>query len=858
MTDSPPPFPQDETAIRGSGFGNSDSRERFTPGTLLADRFRIIAPLGRGGMGEVYRADDIRLGQPVALKFLPASLERDRERLERLHAEVRVGRQVSHPNVCRLYDIGEFQGTHFIAMEFIDGEDLASLLRRIGKLPHGKALDLTRDICAGLAAAHSLGVLHRDLKPANVMIDGRGRARVTDFGLAALESEAAARNEIAGTPDYMPPEVARGEAPTQRADLFSLGAILYEMFTGRRAADRKAATTISQHTRELEPAVQRVILRCLDPNPANRPASIHAVIAALPGGDPLQAALDAGETPSPEMIAAAGATGELPARVAIPLLVLTLVLIFGTFALIDRTRLTSLARIPKTPAALADRAEELVRQVGYREKPADTWYRFFSNSGEAGRWLRNRVPDPVQRVATLRPSVVALLYRESPRRMIPERLVRVGNSPAGVKLTAEDPPLIVPGMVRVVLDSEGRLTHFAAVPPARSEGAAPRVAVNWQPLLTAAAMRPDSLRSVAPEWSAPVDNDAKAAWMGEIIGQPGVPIRVEAASHRGLPVYFRVITPWTEPLTPRAAPTPTILAVRSFAFATVFSGALVAAIVLARANVRRGRADRRGAARLATFILAGGVVFRLLISRHYGDVATELNSVILPLVADALFPAATVWLFYLALEPYLRRRWPHTLIGWNRLLAGSAADPLVGRDLLTGVIAGSLMAIASAVVSIVSQQPPTPVMVALGDMVRTVALTIDQIVMWPRYALGLCVVLLLTHVLLRNRAAAVVATFVVFALIWFSPAQSVAVDVAYKAVISAIVMAALLKSGLLACATAMSIHGLIVTSSTTLDTSRWFFAHGAITAIVLIALAGYGFFRSLGTQPLFAGAVLDD
>ena len=209
----------------------SSDHGRYLPGTKVADRYRIVSLVGKGGMGEVYRADDLKLGQTVALKFLPENLATDPRRLRYFHSEVRLSRQISHPNVCRVYDIGEVDGQHFLSMEYIDGEDLKALLRRIGRLPRDKGIEIAQQLCAGLAAAHACGVLHRDLKPANIMIDGRGHARITDFGLAVLIDENQ-NGDWAGTPAYMAPEqLARGETTIQ-SDLYSLGLVLYELFTG--------------------------------------------------------------------------------------------------------------------------------------------------------------------------------------------------------------------------------------------------------------------------------------------------------------------------------------------------------------------------------------------------------------------------------------------------------------------------------------------------------------------------------------------------------------------------------------------------------------------------------------------------
>jgi serine/threonine-protein kinase len=220
---------------RSSSSFDSIDNARFTPGTMLAGRYRIISLLGRGGMGEVYRADDLKLGQPVALKFLPETLSTDGATLARFHREVRVARQVSHRNVCRVYDIGEIDGQHFLSMEFIKGEELASLLRRIGRLPADKAVEISRQLCAGIAAAHDNNVLHRDLKPANVMIDSDGNVRVTDFGLAGLAEEIHSDEVRAGTPAYMAPEQLSGEDVSVKSDIYSLGLVLYEVFTGKRA-----------------------------------------------------------------------------------------------------------------------------------------------------------------------------------------------------------------------------------------------------------------------------------------------------------------------------------------------------------------------------------------------------------------------------------------------------------------------------------------------------------------------------------------------------------------------------------------------------------------------------------------------
>jgi serine/threonine-protein kinase len=286
----------------------------LSPGLVLLDRYRLVVRIGRGGMGEVYRADDLELGQSVALKFLPAEVAADAARLAMLRAEVAAARQVAHPNVCRVFDIArtDLAGgpLAFLCMEYIDGSDLSSLLERIGRFPSEKAAEIGRQVCFGLAAVHDAGFVDRDLKPSNVLLDGRGKARLADFGLAS--PHAAESMNLAGTPRYMAPELLDGERATRQSDIYALGLVLYELFTGRCARPEVASIDDLRKriaTPEFEPArpssyvadlpqgVEQVILECLSHDPSLRPRSAVAVAARLPGGDPLAAALAAGETP---------------------------------------------------------------------------------------------------------------------------------------------------------------------------------------------------------------------------------------------------------------------------------------------------------------------------------------------------------------------------------------------------------------------------------------------------------------------------------------------------------------------------------------------------------------------------------
>ncbi len=236
-------------------------------------------------MSEVYRAEDVLLSQPRALKFLSESAEKISANRERLLGEARTALRITHPNVCRVYDIVELSGRWFLPMELIDGEDLRARLRRRGGLCSAEAVELGAQLARGLHAIHAAGILHHDIKPANVMIDQAGQVRITDLGLAGLVDDPGTAQLGAGTWPYMAPERFRGEDSRVQSDLYSLGLVLYEMLIGWLPSTRWLGGTSPSSPRrickDIRPAVARVTLRCLEEDPARRPASAQEVVEIL-------------------------------------------------------------------------------------------------------------------------------------------------------------------------------------------------------------------------------------------------------------------------------------------------------------------------------------------------------------------------------------------------------------------------------------------------------------------------------------------------------------------------------------------------------------------------------------------------
>ena len=835
---------------------------------LLAQRYRIVALLGKGGMGEVYRADDLTLEQPVALKFLPESVAGNESALARFRNEVRIARQVSHPNVCRVYDFGEIEGQVFLSMEYVDGEDLASLLRRIGRLPADKGVEIARKLCAGLAAAHEKGVLHRDLKPSNVMLDARGQVLLTDFGLAGLADQMSGAEVRNGTPAYMAPEQLAGKEVTVQSDIYALGLVLYEIFTGKRpfeansmaelvrAQTETTPTSLTSLVRDLDPAAERVILRCLDPDPSRRPPSALAVAAGLPGGDPLAAALAAGETPTPKMVAAAGQGLGLRPGVAIGLLAFVIFSIAAYYAL--ELRRSALERIGPSysPEILSLKAQDLIRTLGMGDAVADqargfNWDQRFIDYVES----HDKPLPNWDQVLAQRPAPLHFWYRQSPYPITALMFHNDLLTPGVVDPT--DPPPITSGMIAVDLDPQGRLSYLERIPEQQQKPlAAPSPQVDWRPLFTAAGLDQSQFQSTEPLRTWLATSDTRAAWTGAWPGSHR-PLRVEAAALRGQPVAFSLISPWTDtdrmPKDSTAGERVQFIVLVVLALMILFGGGW-----LARRNMRQGRGDRVGARRLAVWIACAEMA--LWICGSHFNASTGTFGMFILAICTAVFYGCAVYALYVALEPLVRRRWPHTLISWTAILTGQWRDPIVGRDVLVGTALGiGFPVLGNAVnAALGSNAPPrlgsTDVLLGFRS---TLAICFQSMPHGIRDTLIFALVLFLLRAILRNEWLAVVAFAVIFTLQTIVGSNHLVIDGLEQLIAYMLVAAAAWRFGLLALAVFILSNNTVGNMQATLHTGAWYFGNDLFLIACGLALAVWGCYTAMAGQKLWKTSLFE-
>ena len=433
---------------------------------------------------------------------------------------------------------------------------------------------------------------------------------------------------------------------------------------------------------EIDPGVEKVILRCLNPDPALRPATALSVAAALPGGDPLAAALAAGETPSPELVAASGQTKGFALRYAIPYLVFALVSVLAYPFLMQPISTMALSPMEFPPAVLDAKAREMAAAFGYPDKPKD-WASGFETRTDYLDFLEKHTSGRRDwRALFQAESPIGFMYRQSPLHF---------SSPPDGTVDANRPAPLYPGMLMVFLDSRGNLRRFQAIAPRLDEDAGQAGApIDAGSLFQRASLDLARFHEVPPSYAPALAFDSRQAWSGVFPGLPDTSITVEIAAWHGKVTSFFIRWPWISiPKSNDSSPVGGLHPLWT-AFSVVFiASGMLAVILLARRNLKRGRGDRKGAFRIAmaTFLF---YAISWLAAQHIVPNADMIDYFFHNLSIGVALGGA-VWLLYMALEPAVRARWPHSLITWNRLLAGNFGDPRLGSHILVGVVLGMLL-----------------------------------------------------------------------------------------------------------------------------------------------------------------------
>ncbi|MCH7527563.1 MAG: hypothetical protein IID39_09010 [Planctomycetes bacterium] len=576
--------------------------------------------------------------------------------------------------------------------------------------------------------------------------------------------------------------------------------------------------------------------------------------AALPGGDPLATALAAGETPDPEMVANAGEVGGLRPAVAIPCFLAVVLGLIGVAMLNDVIRPYRKAPLPQPPEALAFRAAEVLKNLGYDNPQADHAYGFdYDNAYINYVKKEDDSPQRWDRLASNRPPAIYFWYRRSPAPLVPP--------PSFSQVTQQQPPPTQPGMAGVKLDPNGRLVELAIVPTHRANETkeAPE-STDWATLFAEAQLDMASFKSVEPEWIPSVHCDGRAAWEGHFPEQPDTPIRIEAGSYGNKPTFFKIIGPWV-PTSGDSRSNESSVTFASYAFVLIIYCVLLTSIAFARNNWKLRRGDRQGAFRASLAFLLLGVLSWIVGALHVTHPWEQLFRQHVH-VGRFLYFACVLWLLYMAFEPYVRRRWPHSLISWTRLLMGRLRDPLVGRDILLGMLVGVGMGLVSRLKYIAptwfGALPGFQESFDLSTLAMGSSLASAVIYPWFLFvSFWHLFILFALRVLLRKQWLAICVYIICLTPLFSSsfirqdfstiPWSFVVLQAVWLATIALTV----LRLGLLALTVAFMVTLRCAELPITADFSTWYASGSLIIIIMMVAIAAYGCHTALAGRSLF-------
>jgi serine/threonine-protein kinase len=823
----------------------------FSPGTEIMGRYTISSLLGHGGVGAVYLAYDQVLNKAVALKFIRNSLFA--EQRSRIEAEVALAQQVTHVNVCRVHDLNIEHRPAYLSMEYIDGEDLERTLQRVGRIVPDRALQIASDICAGLCAAHDKGVIHRDLKPQNVMVDSAGIARLTDFGLGRLSAIRESGGVIAGTPFYMSPEQANGQAATEQSDLFSLGVVLYELYTGEFPIsldgggsplnwERSRIVPPSEIVPQIERNVEQTIIRCLEFAPEDRPSSAHAVLQGLTG----ERAASSGRT----------AVYNAPAGRIYPIRWLAAATIVGLVAgWLVSSGFRLVERIDFTKPSVADykqAATQLIGELGYtvQNGPGTSDFGFDYDS--------SFVNDPSAPGQT-----ISFWYRQCSQPLVPRRFT-ISREHSTAQIRFDDPPWTEPGMLGVRIAADGTLREFRAVPELLGRNDEVRTPTQKRLAL---------LFSNAGMDIADFERGAL-----EGIQTAASPVVAETRSYRSKSdptaanVYVSIAGEdilWFS-RTNDGLPKRDAKRAGNKINEAIYLLLMVCGIVgcfLARRNLALGRTDRRGAWRASVIIFVASLISWCFSASHLPLFEGEVQLAQFGF-ANALFWAGTLWLVYLSFEPFLRQEHARGMLSWNRAVNGQWRNPLVARDILVGCMFGTLL---------------TPTLGTLHRALRTWIGAPERFEIppldlgtleYPAYMVAMVanalmngiysafILLLLPSVVskaLGNKWLGIAAAWLVFTVLFglfygsgITPWSDQVAWLAYMGVWAAAYLFVVQRFGLLATIAMVATLQMVFFTPSTLHWDRWYAATGAATYAAMAAvIIGYAAWVIMARRPQY-------